>query len=82
MEKYNNGIYMGVGLNGANESNLLSSKTTSDVYVYDRNVRIYEQMNEFAVSCSAAWKYYWMILLHSTVYMVMLGQSGFGGTIL
>lgn len=58
MEKHNNGIYMGVGLNGANESNLLSSKTTSDVYVYDRNVRIYEQMNEFAVSCSAAWKYY------------------------
>lgn len=48
---------MGVGLNEADESNLLSSKPTSHVYVYDGNVCNYEQMNEFAVSCLlAAWK--------------------------
>lgn len=34
----------------------LVQKTTSDVYVYGRNVHIYKQMNEFAVSCAVAWK--------------------------
>lgn len=42
-------------MNRANESNL-SFKTASDIYVYGRNVHIYEQMNEYVVNCAAAWQ--------------------------